>query len=53
MCTIREREEGQNLGDFLVIEDVSSRELDLRANLCPAEDEHTIYWTWVTNTPSD
>ncbi len=43
MGTIRKCKEGENLGDFLVIEDVSSREVDLGPDLCPAGHERIVY----------
>ena len=56
MCTIRECKEGEDFGNFFVIKDLSPRELNLRANLCPidikkdaSEDvyEHT---KWLKST---
>ena len=37
VCAVGEREEWENLGNLFVVEDVSPRELDLRANLRPVK----------------
>ncbi len=41
MCTVRKSEERKDLGNFLVVEDRSARELDLRADLCPRQTSNT------------